>query len=432
MAFQITRRRCDVRLVLCGLLVVAGLVTGCSRSTAPDRVPAAGSKVRASSSPPGDDSAPSGSDEVRGQRAQTGTVPTSGQGGSGLQAGTYPLREVRLAEPVWGQPVGVLLSGAGGLYEGTLHGLAGAPRARLEISGSGLQAKGKLVVDLNGDRVLDEPAVASTQTTVSGGEPPQARLAFPEIAVGQGRETVGCVVSAGKEKRARVYRLVWTCHEAEVPTGKEKLRVRLLARGSGRAGGDSWLVWLDGDGDGRPAEWEVTALRTTPVGIAGGLSVLSVISREALKVTAYTGSTGTVVFDATDGRGKPSGIYSPVFSTAEGPIQYLGVVQSVRLPAGSAQLSYSLPVQENCVAMVRRGQAVSVPAGGTVTVTAGGPVKIAVEAGAEGGVVDATVTLTTASGDDISGTSGSDSLEGRIEVIDDTGKVLASGSLEFG
>lgn len=369
--------------------------------------------------------------------------------GPGLATGAYDLVDAKLPSPWVRTVVGFLPPTGQGRWAGTLWRLGLGVTARLEATGRGEAASGKLriggavPVESIGARVgpeeysIEMPAarVDSISARVGpdvGGEPGTV-LTFPPVTV-EGRE-VALVAEVGHTAQAgaRVFIAQDTCRQATVKSGEDEIVLRFVEspESQGPAGA---MLWIDTDGDGEAAEWEVASVGV-PLGFAGRLHRFHLDRPEAGKLTieAYDGEVGVVSFDATDGQGKPSGVHNPGFSTSAGSVQYLGVVTTAEVPAGEARLVYGLPVSPTSMALAASDRPVNIPAGGAVEVKAGGPVEIMITTSASrGGDVTADMRLVTATGHTVGGYSGPEEGSGVVEVVGPDGDVVAVGKAEFG
>lgn len=355
--------------------------------------------------------------------------------GPGLTTGVYALDEAKLPSPWVRTVAGYLPPTRAGQWGGTLWRLGSDLRAQIEVTGRGETAVGKLIVDTNGDLKLDEPPVASISARVGPdvGGVPGTVLTFPPLTV-QGRE-VALVAEVGHTPQAgaRVFIAQDNCRQATVMAGEDEVLLRFVESPDAQQPAGA-ILWIDADGDGEAAEWEVGPIGT-PLGFAGRLRRfhLDRPGQGELTVEGYEGDVGVVEFLATDGRGLPWGVYNPGFSTPAGSIQYLGAVTTAEVPAGGGRLVYGLPVNSASMALASSERPLNIPTGGAVEVKAGGPVEITVNASAgRGGEVNADMRLVTAAGHMVGGFSGPEEGSGVVEVVGPDGNVLAVGKAEFG
>ena len=362
----------------------------------------------------------------------TEEAPTSLEGvpelGPGLATGVHDLEDAKLPSPWVRTVAGYLPPTKAGQWGGTLWRLGQDVNAKLEATGAGEAASGRLTVG-----AATPVASISARVGPDVGGAPGTVLTFPPVTV-QGRQ-VALVAEVGHTPQAgaRVFIAQDTCRQATVKAGDGEHLLRFVESPETQQPAGA-ILWIDADGDGEAAEWEIASIGT-PVGFAGRLRQFH-LDRPAqgeLTIEAYEGSVGVVKFDATDGQGKPSGVYNPAFATPAGSIQYLGEVTTAEVPAGSARLVYGLPVNPASMALASSERLLNIPAGGAVEVKAGGPVTIAVTASAgRGGEVNADMRLATAAGHTVGGFSGPEQGSGVVEVVGPDGAVLAVGKAEFG
>lgn len=369
-----------------------------------------------------------------GPEAPSATLESLPDTGPGLTPGVYALDEAKLPTPWVRSVLGLLRPAGTGKYEGTLYRIERGMQARVEVSGSGAEASGKLTLDLDGNRKLDEEPVASVSAKAAGAinGKPTTRLLFPSLSVRGEQIAIGVEIIEGPAAGARVFLVQDTCRQATVKAGEHEWMLRFIA-GAQRWQRAATLIWIDADGDDEAAEWELAPLQG-PLGFAGKLRTFALDKPERGKLTveSYSGEVGVVSFDATDAKGQASGIYNPVFLSGRNAIQYLGEVRAVEVPAEAVQIMYGLPIGPAALALARIARPVNISAGKAVEVKAGGPVEIKLSANSGGGRVQAEINLATATGNEIGGVAGSGRSGGVVEVVGPDGDVLATGSAEFG
>lgn len=365
-----------------------------------------------------------------------------------LKPGTYALVSRDLPLPVWAQSlgtsVGVLPAAGKGVWAGTLTGPGRGAKARLEMTGQGPTAKGKLSTDIDlgsGNQATEWSASVSAAAGPALSGAPTTRLVFRPLEVPPGRERVAIgaeVPSAGSVRMSWLVSSVWELQVpvAAAPAAAGPPLAFITAPVSG-SGSPLVYAWLDADQDGEISPGETASLGPKSILALGGklfTVALDKPEKGKVQVAAWTGPVATVKFDARDGSGAPAAVLGPQFVTAGGLVSYLGANSSAEVPAGRLSLSYLLPLGGGAAAEVMpEASGQNLTAGKTVTVKVGGPVKIKLDANSpSAGQLTVAASLTTATGDSITSFAGEGDHGGLLEVLGPGDKLLATHKLEFG
>jgi hypothetical protein len=354
------------------------------------------------------------------------TVPDTGPG---LTPGEYDLKAVATVVPLWRDAGPALVGDGKGHWSGALYDQPA--QLALVMSRDGAGGYTLSVRQTAAERA--EGSSAAIKGEPAGQGPGGARVVFAGLKAAKATLSLGVEIPKDASARtARSYYVQSGYTTALVKMGEGQVPVHLLADFSRRPLGQQRVAWVDLDKNGQAEEWEVAELGA-PVGVAGRICTLRAGTgpRAKLAVAGYDQPTGVVAFDATDGNGQPGGVYAPAFM-GKTLVRYLGVVQAVQAPAGGFTLQYAIPGGSGGgMGSATVPGSLSVEAGKAIRVKAGGPVQVKVEARSQSGNVMATVNLQTATGHGISGGSG-EGASGKVEILGAEGKILQTGSAEFG